>query len=894
MNPRRLLIVEGESNETSDLKRRLIELGHEIAGSTERGDAALSLAESILPDLVLMAGWPDERTDCITAAKRVLGRLGLPVVLLTSRAERDAWKAVKTAVASVCLLKPFEDRDLEVAIEMALSQHEAQQRLEESEARNRALLQTTMEGFCLADTQGRLLDVNEAYCRMSGYSREELLRMRVSDLEAREGDRLMSTRIRTVIREGSNRFESRHRRRDGTHFAVEVSVRYFQGGEGQVLIFLRDLTERQRVEADFEMIFTHMIDGFALHEIICDAKGKPVDYRFLKINSSFERLTGWTELQVIGRTIREINPQIESFWIDTYGSVALTGKPAIFEHLERDSGRHFKVEAFRPAIGRFACVFVDVTERKQAEEEAKRYQSQLEAIYENAPVMMCLLNENREVERMNRAMAEFVGRERALGTLRRPGDLLGCLNAFDSPDGCGNGPNCQTCALRLSALETFTSGIPVNRLEKTLVLCNEGARREVRLSLSIARVQNDGETRLLLCLEDLTARHQLERQYLQAQKMEAVGQLAGGVAHDFNNILAGMMMQLHLLGQIRAADLELVGSLKELEQHAQRAADLTRQLLLFSRRQATQTKRLDLNRVIEGMVKILRRLLGEHLELNFQAASEPQGVDADNGMLEQVVMNLCLNARDAMPKSGLLTITTAAVEIRPDQTLETSEARPGAFVCLTVRDTGCGMSDAILKHIFEPFFTTKEVGRGTGLGLATVYGIIKQHQGWVEVESTVGVGSIFRVYLPAVPLSASSAGEKTSSVLPRGKETILLVEDEQTLLKVVSLVLRRCGYCVLEARNGVDALRVWEETGRRADLVLTDMVMPGGLGGLELVEQLRQSRPTLKVILSSGYSLALARNKFTADRNLRLLPKPFTPPALANLVREVLDGEEPG
>jgi PAS domain S-box-containing protein len=655
----------------------------------------------------------------------------------------------------------------------------------------------------------------------------------------------------------------------------------------------RFIAARQRAEADFEMLFNQMIDGFALHEIICDASGKPVDYRFLQVNPAFEKLTGLKKDLVIGRTMREITPQIESFWIETYGRVALSGEPTFFEHLDRESNRHFEVSAFRPTPGQFACVFVDITERKQSEAEVFRYQAQLEAIYENAPVMMCLVNQAKEVERMNRAMAEFVEvplGDRASG---RPGDVLGCLHALNNPSGCGSGPHCETCVLRVSALKTFTTGVPLSRVETTMEIVRGDKKREVRLSASMALVHSSSEDRLLLCLEDITSRQQLERQFLQSQKMEAVGQLAGGVAHDFNNILAAMLMHLHLLREEHAEDAPLVGGLQDLEQHARRAADLTRQLLLFSRRQAAQIARLNVNAIIDGMAKMLRRVLGEHIEMDFRYSTEDQGVDGDSGMLEQVVMNLCLNARDAMPNGGRLTLTTQTVDIRPDQPQRTPEARPGRFVCLRVNDTGCGMEEGVLKRIFEPFFTTKEVGRGTGLGLATVYGIVHQHQGWLEVESTVGAGSTFRVFLPQVPLHEGHCVEKHLASLPPGTETILAVEDEPGLLKLVGVVLRQCGYRVLEARDGVEALRLWEETDKRPDLLLTDMVMPRGISGLELIKRLRHSQPSLKAILSTGYSLALIRNGAQSPPGVRILTKPYPPADLAAAVREVLDEKEP-
>jgi signal transduction histidine kinase/ActR/RegA family two-component response regulator len=489
---------------------------------------------------------------------------------------------------------------------------------------------------------------------------------------------------------------------------------------------------------------------------------------------------------------------------------------------------------------------------------------------------------------MNRAMAELGAALLTKDGAPRPGDVLGCLTALDDPSACSSSPNCQACPLRLAMNETFRTGDPHSGVEATLPILRQGARRETRLLASTALVRIREETKLLLCLEDITERKQLEQQLLHAQKMEAVGQLAGGVAHDFNNILAAIIMHLNLLQQAHGLDDAVIRDLKEVQCYAQRAADLTRQLLIFSRRQAPQVQRLDANVVIENLMRMLRRLIGEDIDMTFQRAAESQWVDADPSMLEQVLMNLCVNARDAMPQGGRLALGTMTLEIPPQEAELTSEARAGRFVCLTVSDTGCGMDPATLKRIFEPFFTTKEVGKGTGLGLATVYGIVQQHHGWVTVESAVGAGTTFRVFVPRTVEPQPTFGERETPVA-RGRETILLVEDDPGVLHVTAMVLRRCGYGVIEARSGVEALRLRAEAAGQPDLVLTDMVMPGGIGGLDLISRLRHSQPGLKAILTSGYSQELIQQMEQTHPGVRYIVKPCQPAKLAKAVREVLD-----
>lgn len=389
---------------------------------------------------------------------------------------------------------------------------------------------------------------------------------------------------------------------------------------------------------------------------------------------------------------------------------------------------------------------------------------------------------------------------------------------------------------------------------------------------------------------DVTERRHLESQLRQAQKLESVGQLAGGIAHDFNNILAAIMMHLSLLRQHPHLDGETVEALQELEVETKRAANLTRQLLMFSRRSVIQPRGVDLNDLVHNLLKMLGRLLGEHIAISFDCQSQLPPVEVDVGMIEQVLMNFAVNARDAMPNGGKLTIATHLVELDPKSVKLHSERRPGRFVMLSVADTGVGMDEGTLKRIFEPFFTTKEVGKGTGLGLPTAHGIIKQHHGWIEVQSQPGQGSTFAVYLPVKPLtSVPSEAPTTVSPVVGGKGTLLLVEDEEIVRRPIGTFLRKLGYQVLEAANGNQAFLLWRRHQEQIDLLFTDMVMPGGVSGLELAEKLRGEKPQLKVIISSGYSTEFSMQGVPTSAGYVYLPKPSPSGAIAAAVRECLE-----
>jgi PAS domain S-box-containing protein len=392
----------------------------------------------------------------------------------------------------------------------------------------------------------------------------------------------------------------------------------------------------------------------------------------------------------------------------------------------------------------------------------------------------------------------------------------------------------------------------------------------------------------LVVAQDLSERHSLEEQLRQAQKMEAVGRLAGGVAHDFNNLLMVIKGHTELLLGLLPGSEQATHKIEQIDRAADRATSLTRQLLAFSRMQVLQPRVMNLNTVIEDMGKLLPRLIGEDIELVVSPAADLGTIRADASQMEQVIMNLAVNSRDAMPSGGRLRIETSNAHLDDAYTAAHPIVRAGKYVVLAVSDTGMGMDEETQAHIFEPFFTTKEQGKGTGLGLATVYGVVKQSGGFIWVYSELGKGTCFKIYLPRVDQEA----EKTPPALnpsdtPRGTETILLSEDEQDVREVAREFLESGGYTVLEAGNGADALRVAAAHNGGIDLLVTDMVMPG-MTGQELAGRLQQKHPGLRVIYMSGYSERAAAESAHADSSIRLLTKPFSRTALLRLVRQTL------
>jgi two-component system, cell cycle sensor histidine kinase and response regulator CckA len=396
----------------------------------------------------------------------------------------------------------------------------------------------------------------------------------------------------------------------------------------------------------------------------------------------------------------------------------------------------------------------------------------------------------------------------------------------------------------------------------------------------------------LTMFTDITGRKLLEEQLRQAQKMEAVGRLAGGIAHDFNNLLTAIRGHAELLLSEMSAHHPLRADLVEINRAAERASTLTRQLLAFSRRQILQPRILDMDIVVVEMERLIRRLIGEDIELQTRPAARGARVRADRGQLEQVLMNLAVNARDAMPNGGRLTIETSIVDLDEKYARFHPGSVPGAYVRMGVADTGIGMDARTLSHVFEPFFTTKAVGKGTGLGLATVYGVVKQSGGYIAVQSEAGSGTSFDIFLPRVLDASDPARESNGRVDPeRTGQTVLLAEDEDAVRSLASRVLRKHGYQVLEARDGADALRVADSYAGFIHILLTDVVMPR-MGGRELVERLTPVRPGMRVLYMSGYTDdALVHHGVLTGSGTWFLEKPFTPDSLAMKLREVIEAD---
>ncbi len=635
-----------------------------------------------------------------------------------------------------------------------------------------------------------------------------------------------------------------------------------------------DITRQREVENDYLTLFHEMLDGFALHEIICNDAGEPVDYRFLKVNPAFERMTGLKAADIEGKTVLEILPATEKHWIETYGRVSLTGEPAHFENISGALGKFFEVSAYQPSYGQFACIFTDATERTMAKQKLKESEERFKALH-NASFGGITIHDKGTILECNQGLSTITGF--SIEELIGMNSLM--LIAEKSRD-----------LVRANIKVGYEKPYEVYGLRKS--------GEEYPLRLEARNIPYKGKEVRVVEFRDITdlkkseeERESLREQLIQSQKIESVGRLAGGIAHDFNNMLSVILGHTELALEQLSPSHPLFNDLQEIRKAATRSANLTQQLLAFARKQTVTPKVLDLNETVEGMLKMLRRLIGEDIDLAWLPKPEPCLVKMDPSQIDQILANLCVNARDAIENNGKVTIETSLAHFNEDYCRTHVEALPGDFINISVSDNGSGMDQVTMKNLFEPFFTTKELGKGTGLGLATIYGIVKQNNGFINVYSEPEHGSTFKVYLPRhEKIDGAADGNAELAAAVKGKETILLVEDEPAILKIAAMLLERQGYKVLTAKTPSEALTIAKNSKNQIAMLMTDVIMPD-MNGRELANKLSERIPTLKVLFMSGYTANIISRHGVLDDGMHFIQKPFSISDLATKVREVLDEE---
>jgi PAS domain S-box-containing protein len=647
--------------------------------------------------------------------------------------------------------------------------------------------------------------------------------------------------------------------------------------------FLMDVTERRRTEDALRVseerhrtLFDNMREGLAYCQMIFE-NGEPVDFAYLEVNRAFEELTGIEGAE--GKRVTEVIPGIRASNPDLFqifGRVATTGDAAAFETYVEALGTWFQVSAYCPRKGYFTALFNDVTERRREMEALRESEARYRTMVESAPEAALILDVEAE-----RFIDVNQNAERLFGMSRT--ELLKtspiALSPRTQPDGR---PSLETA---LELIDRTLSG------ERPVVdwTCRNAAGEAIDCEIWLTRIP---ASRFLIrgSVIDVRGKKGLEAQLRHSQKLEAVGRLAGGVAHDFNNLLGVITGHADLAAGALEPQHPAYPRIEHVRKAADRAAELTRRLLAFSRRQVLQPKVVDLGLLVADLESMLERILGEDVVLTTTRPAGPSQARVDPSQIEQAVVNLAVNARDAMPQGGTLAIDVENVDLDEAAAAVLGAVAPGPYVALSVSDTGVGMDPATRARIFEPFFTTKPTGEGTGLGLAMAYGIVKQSGGAIDVKSDVGKGSSFRIYLPRLeePAHAPVGPRAAEGGGRQGHETLLLVEDQEALREVLVESLESFGYTVLAADGGESALATAAAHSGTIDLLLTDVVMPS-MGGRELAARLLAERPGLRVLYMSGYTSDVLGRHGVLDQGLELIEKPFTTDSLARKLREMLE-----
>ena len=622
-------------------------------------------------------------------------------------------------------------------------------------------------------------------------------------------------------------------------------------------------------EERYRSLFDNMVEGYAYCQMIYDGD-RPVDFIYLNVNQAFGTLTGLRD--VVGKKVSEVIPGVRESdprLFEIYGKVALTGKPERFEIYVEALRQWFSISVYSQEKEHFVAVFDVITERKRSEEALKESEEKFRLIFDNANDGILLADtESMKFEMGNRKICEMLGYSEE-EILRLPildicpgKDLPNLLAGFQEAKG---------------GMRTATD-IPMKRKDGSVFFAD----------IASSLIDFKGKRLMLGICRDLTHERMLQKQLQTSQKMESVGTLAGGIAHDFNNSLTGIIGFGELLRVRVAGDEQSSHDLDEILRCAERAATLTRQLLTFACRQIIEPVDMDLSALVADLMNLIGKAVGEHIEVKTSLEKNVLTIHADRGQIEQVIMNLCLNARDAMPEGGQLVVGTKEVYLEEEYVRQNPYMRTGRYALLAVSDTGIGMDEKTRERVFEPFFTTKGPDKGTGLGLAMVYGIVQQHGGFIHLYSEPGKGTAFKVYFPVIEASPNVATEKRKEeILRGGKETILLAEDEEAIRLFIERTLKGLGYTVLLARNGEEAIGIFRGEKEIA-LAILDVIMPRK-GGKETFEEMRKANPNLKVIFMSGYSANAIHDSFVLLADTPFLQKPFGPTILARKIREVLD-----
>ncbi len=760
---------------------------------------------------------------------------------------------------------------------------EAGDGLQETELLYRTLFNQSPDGILVIDTEGKFIEFNEVAHRQLGYTREEFRELRISDIDPFQTPEEVQASIQKVRETGSAEFEVRHKTKEGEIRDVQVSTQLITvSGRSVFYTIWRDITQHKRADRKLMELNANLqalINAIPDLVVFKDVRG-----RYIAVNRAAEAFTGLTRDELIGKTNAEVfSPEAAARYSGSDEEALRSLKPVKSEEqtVNKNGEKLFLDTVKAPIYDErgnltgLVAVSRDITERRQMEEALRESEKFIRSILESVDEEFIVIDREYKIVSANKAFLQQV---------RMPLEKVIGRHCYEISHQIHR--PCHETGLDCSVKRTFDTGEPSAALHVHQDDENNPSYVEVK-----SYPLKDGWGNTVSAIEiinNVTEKKKLEEQLRHAQKMEAVGQLAGGIAHDFNNILTAIIGYGSLMKMKMDEGDPMRFNLQQILDTSERAASLTRGLLTFSRKQAISLRPVSLNVSIKNVEKLLRRLIGEDIDLKVDLSQEDQIILADSGQIEQILMNLATNARDAMPTGGSLTVSTGQIVFDQEFIRMHGEGKVGMYALIAVKDTGSGMDEKTKERIFEPFFTTKDTGKSTGLGLSIVYGIVKRHNGYIICDSEPGRGTTFKIYLPMIKSEIAKAEAAAPLALSGGAETILIAEDDASVRALMKEMLVRFGYSVIEAIDGEDAITRFMENRDRIRLLILDVIMPIK-NGKEVFEEIRKIRPDVKVIFASGYMADILHKKGIPEKNQNFIAKPLTPTELLKKVRETLD-----
>lgn len=882
----KVLIVEDENIIAGEIQDILVRLGYEVTGIASSGEEAIGKVAETHPDIVLMDIVLKGNMDGVNSAEQIKAVFDIPVVYLTAYADENILQRAKITEPYGYILKPFEERELHTNIEIGLYKHrigkelkESQQWMREEKAKSEAIIEAMGDGLSIQDTNYRVLYQNRVHKNLVG---DHIGALCYEAYEKKE-QRCEGCPVCLAFKDGGIHTVERVAPTDKGIIYAEITASPLRDFTGKIVAgieLVRDITKRKLAEEamrESEERYRNLIEN--AHDMI---QSVGLDGRFIFVNKSWLTTTGYTTDDLKTITIFDIiHPDHKDKCMEIFEKV-ISGETV--DNIEATfiskDGRRLDVEG--NVNGRFVGgkvvatqgIFRDITERKKMEAQILQAKQDWEESFNTITDMITVHDKDFNIILANKAAQKILGLPFISATKEK------CYEYYHGtacpPSGC---PSCQT----------LITGMPAS---------SEIFEPHLNMFIEIEAIprfdSNHQVIGVIHVVRDITARKKaeeerdrLEAQLRHSQKIEAIGTLTAGISHEFNNILTAIIGYGEFLQEGIDEDNPLRTYVDMVHASAIRAANLTQGLLAYSRKQIIKPKPVRLNEIVKNIGILLSRLIGENIELRKILADKDLVVMADAGQIEQVLMNLATNARDAMPDGGLLTIETGHMELNDEFIKAHDYGKPGNYASISITDSGAGMDEKTRERIFEPFFTTKELGKGTGLGLAMVYGIIKQHEGYITVYSGPGKGTTFKIYLPVIKMGVEDTKSVENPRIKGGEETVLVAEDDFAVRKLVKDILRRSGYKVITAEDGEDAVNKFKENKEEIQLILLDVIMPGK-DGKEAYKEIKNINPDIKTLFLSGYTKDLLNEKGILEEGLNFIAKPVSHNELLKKVKEVL------